>query len=594
MSLSAEIVASSGANKDDIHYGPFRKWLTPITTEALSHEDLTSGPISLGQAFGFLIRRDRARPSFHESMEPPSQATMKLAFTLFDRYGFLKSEFVEHEVRRGSGVWGRELDSGNIVLVETVTVRKRMRRGSIGTKLVLKLLQMAMALSKDVKFAFISPVMMDDEKEEAEHRGMNGKQYLEMRRVQLQTAISFFRALKFRRVGRTEWFALARDDTHPSRALANDGEYDTSDIEMTKSGSESNCEKDGCTTEQLRSDPSSQDSNSYRQQHLCATPLHCALRTYSDDTCCEIFQSRLQESAMTSPDWETVDSWGNSILHVAAVLSMSKCLTWISNSPLGNTLSHVRNQNGHTPLEALKSRLETERVERPFGLQRIISVSDSFDGFDDNSVSCLITLQGMQGMSTELRARARLGCSCGKCLAGFVSPRMTWKLQDQSQTLSELLKSRFSEDDGMSWYEEFKEHLKYVPDGLRPRFKHSKVLRRRFADLFGLIAECLSRKVIPDDINIMAALRETSCWSQMDTHYFKRRGIVAAVVHLVIDRAKKVDTKAGHGPISAVEEARISVLSSCRNDHEFEFVRRHWVSDLVHRKGQERKGAGPR
>lgn len=54
-----------------------------------------------------------------------------LAFELFDRYGRLRSELVTYPTIKRSGVWGRELDHGDILLIEAISVDQGYRRQNL-------------------------------------------------------------------------------------------------------------------------------------------------------------------------------------------------------------------------------------------------------------------------------------------------------------------------------------------------------------------------------------------------------------------------------------------------------------------------------
>jgi hypothetical protein len=143
---------------------------------------------------------------------------MDLALTLFDRYGRLNKEIVEHPVRKGSGVWKEEVDEGNIVLIENVNVNRKWRRKGIGTKIVFHLLEKAIASKQNPKFAFTRPAAFYDQTKK-ERQGQTKKRNWAFHRSKVEAVVSFFRSMQFRRVGITEWFALARDEKHPSRQL---------------------------------------------------------------------------------------------------------------------------------------------------------------------------------------------------------------------------------------------------------------------------------------------------------------------------------------------------------------------------------------
>ncbi len=95
----------------------------------------------VGYCQGKLIRRRQIRATFYHEMEEPSTETSLLAFDLFDRYGRLRSEIKDHTVRKGSGVWNEELDSGDILLIEEVKIDKEYRRRGLGKKMVGAMLE---------------------------------------------------------------------------------------------------------------------------------------------------------------------------------------------------------------------------------------------------------------------------------------------------------------------------------------------------------------------------------------------------------------------------------------------------------------------
>jgi GNAT superfamily N-acetyltransferase len=603
MSSSVKVMSTVGVDKDDLFYGAFRKWLTPIRVSAVVHKDLSQEPKEVGEAFGFVIRRQSIRQSFHKSMEPPSSDMMKLALELFDRYGSLKEEIIEHSIRKGSGVWKDELNEGNFVLIETVKVKKRWRKKGVGKKLVLKLLEEAMALRRNVMFAFAWPTVLNDRADDHGKQKQTKEQRRAYERAEQAIAIRFFRTLHFRRVGFTEWFALARDKEHSSRALRADEDRDP--IEDDMSDSECNEEDEeivfqmpmnlgrsgvqvfpsistkrditSCFSENSRA----QDEGSCTAAKIPSrrNPLHYAIKNWADAAGLEFLQSHTEQGSSEPLDVEAVNGHGDTILHVAACASKLASLDWIVKSLKGAKLAGMRNHEGYTPLEALEAKLESERIGTAWGLQRTILKSDKFEGFDDNSVACLLKLRGVEIITAEKQERARFGCSCGQCVAGFLSPRMARKLLNEVQMIDEYLHHLCSIDDGETWYLDFKEYLRHLPDRVQPHFRHNFVLRKAFTTLIGTVAKCLADGIIPNKVNVTNGLKETSIWSQIDRHYFQRGGTVAAVVNLIIDEAKEHDIKAGEPLYELEQNEDLERFSKCRNDYEFEFVRCHCVDD---------------
>ncbi|KAL5379867.1 hypothetical protein DPSP01_008149 [Paraphaeosphaeria sporulosa] len=80
--------------------------------------------LRVGYCDAKLIRRNRMH-SFYSDLEQPTQETSMPAFELFDRYGRLKLNHKEHTVQKGSGIWGDELDNGDLLLIAKSLSRSR-------------------------------------------------------------------------------------------------------------------------------------------------------------------------------------------------------------------------------------------------------------------------------------------------------------------------------------------------------------------------------------------------------------------------------------------------------------------------------------
>jgi len=90
----------------------FESWMSTI------HVDCSYEGKVIGTGLGRYVKRDWIRPNFWRDMEEPCQELSSIAFEVFDRYGRLLPDFKDHPVRKGSGVWGSELDRGSLFIVE--------------------------------------------------------------------------------------------------------------------------------------------------------------------------------------------------------------------------------------------------------------------------------------------------------------------------------------------------------------------------------------------------------------------------------------------------------------------------------------------
>ena len=163
-----------------------------------------------------LIRRNKIQSFFWTAMEEVTRGTAKLAFTLFDRYGRLDSDVYEHDTRKGTGVWGMELDQGDILFFDFIKVSPQWRRKQIASAVVGAILDKARRKSKHF-FALVEPGFLYSELPSIDS---NSEEAVEKSKDMMeQAAEDFWRSVGFRRVGTTTWLAFSDDANHPSRQL---------------------------------------------------------------------------------------------------------------------------------------------------------------------------------------------------------------------------------------------------------------------------------------------------------------------------------------------------------------------------------------
>ncbi|KAI0187124.1 hypothetical protein EV127DRAFT_437398 [Xylaria flabelliformis] len=502
-----------------------------------------------------LLRREHMRSDFWAEMDDLCDETSSLAIELFDRYGRLNREYYEHEIRKGSGVWGEELDHGDILLIETINIEPLWRRQRVGTKLIGAVLDKTRHESTGF-FAFASPRLTvdldcDDEKLGAVHE-------------QSKIFHRFFRSLGFRRVGTSRWLAFTDNDSHPSRHLDEAQDWDVP----------------GQPKEEL----------------IAPEPIRTILRSLSDPSIsgaeCVCQMKEVFSVEENTPLWVYVNEIGDTILHVAAIARKAEPISYIMSKHLH--LAKELNTDGYTPLEALQSSLELQRT-KPYGG----GASDSFVGFRQSDIACLAALTGTEifdltklsdqdiwtvssatdEMVSRIRAvdpirnalRLKYGCTCGQCIGGFLSPRTRFALAEiQYDMLNE-----FSEIDssGRDWVELNDHVLGHLPGAVKENLVTNKSMRQGFVNMCDHIACCLRKKRLPDTETILDFYQEeVSEWPPVTNNYLQRGGTVAAVAMMIFDRAIDSDEWAGDGTFMETFADDINQLPACRNDHEFGFV----------------------
>ncbi|KAF1976978.1 hypothetical protein BU23DRAFT_662217 [Bimuria novae-zelandiae CBS 107.79] len=466
--------SAGGADLDDDELAEFRK---------------------LEQMDGFIEKDDAANPN---NPLRPTRETCNLAFRLFDRYARLKKTFKEHVVKNGFGIWGDEFDTGGLLLFEYISIQESYRRHGLGRELVEAVLKRTRAKSTNF-FAVVAPGWLSAVVDR-ETPGATNEQIKEAELRHQAIAESFFRALGFRRVGSSAWFALASSAEHPCHSVAADVDFELPNPLPHASSSE---------MESLFND--------------------------SKETEDRAFLIRLQEKLGDSynPLWHTANSKGDTLLHFSATASKPQTVSWILK--MKPDVQQARNDAGDCP------------------------------------------------------------GSLGKCIAGFLSPRMRFAPRnkahyihhDQSMDIDDIMGTDFLGD----FIEMHGEYLRYVPPFVRNNMRTNKFMRQGFANLFSHFA-ALSRKETPQglltEVNIGHHLETHSEWLPHSKNYLARGGTIYAIGSCLFEFAMNEDEIAGDGDPSMPDEdkkkglenseagaklaAELASLSECRNDLEYGFV----------------------
>jgi GNAT superfamily N-acetyltransferase len=510
------------------------------------------------------------RESFWLEMEAPTQETHDLAFDLFDRYGRLNAGFYDHDVNKGTGVWGNELDRGDLLLFEELKVDTAYRRQGIGTKLVNAILEKTKKkVSEHVGFfALARPGFLSSEVPVSWN---NPAATREARRDAIKTALGFWHALGFRRVGTSLWLAWTDSTGHPSRQLPIAQDWTCPDDLITDVSLSGEMEK----TFQKLADPAVKAAE-------CIEELT------------KVFPEDFEDG-----QWKATDQDGNTLLHIASVSSKPELVSFLlSRVPY---LTAARNKEGYTALEALRDHLERQRTRQSDG-HRSCVISDEFKGFSASSITCLALLENtavfdlsslsprdieavssatdeqirrapqVDVASIRKTLRYKYSCTCGQCIGGFLSPRMKLVLVAVSEMESDTM-DLFIDETGPGWVDFHEDCLTHLPESVRDNLKTNRSMRRGFVNMLSHFAKCLQQGRMPTEGEVLDYYRShESEWPPVTRNYLQRGGSVAAVANMIFEKAMERDEWAGDGHHRELFGEEIDELVVCRNDHEFGFV----------------------
>lgn len=515
-------------------------WLEPLdgTVTYIGGTADTTDHKKVGWINGHLIRRDSIRSTFYHQMEEPTRETSLLAFDLFDRYGCLKPEYINHPIKKGSGIWGEDLDQGDILLIERLIIDKEYRRRGLGRRLVNALLEEANEKTEGfIAVAWPTVLLVGEIRNEIESKTEREQEQISRRHEDI--AKCFFRSIGFRRIGSSIWFGLSSDPDHPCHTLPSSDDFDL------------------------------------KQMHHNASDFPIALASAMsepcDPGCVTKLEGFLLQTPAGDPAWTKVDNDGNTILHIAALNSLPKTVDWILKKEFGSRMRDTRNDAGETPLEAILDNLEKKRTRYNIALLTVPS-SDQFEGYSDSAVSCIALLKGVTVATPVDLARLKFGCTCGACIGGFISPRMTLALLCQAEYLHDMLFHMADEESGPDWVSSNDHLFDHISGQVIRNFKTNKSMRQGFAKMFDHMATCLRADIPPTEENILNAIYDARERPPVTGSYLQRGGSIASVTNMCFSLAMDDDEFTGNGEHQCVYEDDIEALPKCRNDHEFGFA----------------------
>ncbi|CAG8960442.1 hypothetical protein HYFRA_00008161 [Hymenoscyphus fraxineus] len=586
--------------------GERKKWLLDY------HAQIKYDGKVIGHTHARRIYREFVRANFWQEMDGVSQDMSNLAYRIFNRYGCLLEELKSHPVRKGSGVWGNELDFGPILHFENVHIYREaaeFRRLGLGTTMVKAIIQKVQKKLEDNKSDKDLTQEQTESKEmfeglfgvpdpkfsklhcltlpgwltrdlEPEIKDKNPSQQREICVKAAETAEAFFKSLGFRRVGASSCLAFSLDPQHPSHLIAPVDDYEPSEDTFVEE-----------FTDAERAEIKAAFKKHEKEEEIFAKklatilPLHHAAIIQADIDCVDTFSTHLAKNGVNSTDWKAVQKGGNNLLHVVASKHKPLTTTWLMENIADSAgLSTARNVKGYTPFENLNSELDVKRTRAYRGM-RLCDVSDQFIGHPEEAVQCLAALSKLPTINSTLpsvtvkrmvdhRSRLKFGCTCGDCIEGFISPRMKAALVYQAEKTQELT-SEWVEDADMWWFA-MKDHIEHVPEPIKQNFETNKSLRQGFVNTFNLVASCLKRNIAPTRTNLIAKFEELSEWPPVTRNYLQVKGTLdgkfeAVLLDIFKSAEDHGEMTCGSSPYFRAMCGALDVdtVKACRNDDEF-------------------------
>ncbi|KAE8396832.1 hypothetical protein BDV37DRAFT_93183 [Aspergillus pseudonomiae] len=551
----------------------------------------------IGRAIARFIYRAMITKNFWEKLDEYSQDTGYVAWTVFNRYGFLREKFKSHPVHRGTGVWGSELDDGPLLLIEEVYVMDvEWRRKGIGRAMVRQLLvvgekcmnsakpmdtsprRIARQFGSVTRFqklstvhALVIPGWLTKDVE-PQYVGKSKRQKNEINIQASNTAVSFYRSLGFRRIGSSPCFAYSFNPNHRAQSIAPDMDFDPQ-MEPLDDWEEETGMGDYIIPYGVEIQLGERTLSAMQKEF----PLHHAATTLPDLECMEYLKKVTAENEI---NLTIVDRTHKTLLHILARRLKPESIRWLlAHVDAASSWKSARDINGDSPLDVLKDFLEDIRTKRLVYMGNL-DVSDDFRGYPAAAVECLSLLDDT--LSPDLSvSHLKYGCTCGQCIGGFLSPRMKLALLTKAEILYDMLS--YGIDDGQTWVEWNDSRLENVAYDVQQHFKTNKSIRQGYTNIFSRVCDCFQSNLAPSVENILQAVEQWNEWPPVTRNYLTRAGDlpgIRAAVTCIFDEAHSMDDRTGNGEFQKLYDSEYSILSVCRNDREFKFVARACGFDL--------------
>ena len=91
-------------------------------------EDESENTAKVAHCHAKIADQKPVRAHLYREMEMHTDEMSETAFTIFDRWGCLKAILQHHAVKRATGIWGLELDTGKLLLSGETGVEPEYRR----------------------------------------------------------------------------------------------------------------------------------------------------------------------------------------------------------------------------------------------------------------------------------------------------------------------------------------------------------------------------------------------------------------------------------------------------------------------------------
>lgn len=485
-------------------------------------------------------------------------------YAVFDRYGRLKRRFCRHGAQKGSGVWDSELDYDDILWIKDLDIRsslKEQERFLMARMLVAAVL--GVARREHRKFFAVVASLEDNERaweEDVYHRGI-----LPRDQEFCAPGSRFWQLHRFRRIGLSPFLAFTDDTNHPSRALVNDLDF-----------------------------PGKRATSALVEDWMSDSEV-LLLSGRSLDF--DVLLIGLTEDIPT-PSWTWADSEGMTILHYAARSTNVFAVDYFMRA--FPPLIEMRDMFNKTPLDILVDQRDIEgalyRFDEAIGLPdwdwvtcmgmltnieiyQPLSLQD-FD-YQTDTMAMMKTMDASHLPTMTATLRIIFGCTCGSCIFGAISPRMSYQLLYHARRAATIWPQ--------IWWHVFRKFgrvssILYSTCLRRTKAGHNitRAEQRIFAAAVETIVnwfiDSFTGELLARDGTMGSTILSQAPASVPEAaDYLHKESLEFYVIKSIFEMARKTDEWVGNGKIMEKCGDEIRALPECVNDSEYEHLFRRYL-----------------
>ncbi|RDB26046.1 hypothetical protein Hypma_006134 [Hypsizygus marmoreus] len=485
----------------------------------------------IGRLSGIKILRQFCGTRFLEVLDEHSQELQTFGSDIFDKNGRIRPWLVEEGRRKGTGCWGRELDTGILIYILNMSVDEKYRNKGIGSWMVKKLVESPHVQKDDTLVCWPSPTDVEDK---AAWTALQDKQ------------ISFFRKNGFRRIGRTNFFGYSPDPSHPSRQLAADADVDA--------------QGKGFDMEDLSVD-----------ELMARYPLHFEVVNILGPDVSNIIQAAYTQDPASI---HRPDASGFTPIYMALSRGNIPAVRKLLQLGVNDDLANSDNKEGLTPLEALESSMRS-------GREFSETLLGQWGGYSDDELRCEFLTKRAMGLplvsndEAEYVKKRKWGCTCGVCAGGWLSKRMRFRLEGEAGISKDNMEM---EMDYFTRGEAIDDPIMLSYSSHIPPHLHRSIYKT-FYKGYQSIFEAISAFLRTSDAPLSVASIASTAFGPGIDFYLGRGGKYEYALDAVTHAAEE-QSELGDGTFEEMYEDETEVgteytgLPKCANDLEFGMVRR--------------------